>query len=449
MTLHTPGAALACTAEARHGPDLMQHCCRADPLYRASSVPDALRLRHRVQGHLAQGICRRQRHSMPSEGLASAERCQHVALDDKWTDSFSTRNLVLRDLRTRAEIHSWPLPRLDYVDDRPVTWRWDGHLLSLNIGNRGQGQGLLLVNTDTGTCTMVHAETELWLVSMSHWSCTGRLLVQYSAEIGGGDAVTFSTITAQGRVHSIVAPTAKCSIQTNAWIPAGHATDCWAPDGHAAVLIGDTNIWLWEDGSSQLIDGQLAGAECLYCVIWAWDSRRLLIEAGDRRVIIWASPGDQHLVRMASAYCVGWGRQDRAVLLRVGRAGAAAEALSDESSSDESSEDIPEADQLHALVLCEVARNGALRCLDLGSRAPLYKKCPTVSVSPDGVICCLTNPGARGQTCGLDMLDLVKQKLLRRFHVPFLPVSMEWSADSARLAVMCEKKRTCVLLDFA
>ena len=394
------------------------HARSADPVHRAASVLEALRLRQQVHSNISRGLVYSHRTNTPSEGFVSATYQQHARLRQGLVGP-----VVLVDLRTGAEVRRVPLPGGYKFAVSGQACCWDGKVLALTtVRWKADSTAVLLVDTSTGVCTPVTLPGEREALAISSWSSTGFLLMKHKKE----DGEWFSVVSAQGQVVcSVASPSPRCGF---------HSAHAWAPDAHAAVLQSGSRLWLWDVfGSEQLTLCQLADGDDVVGITWSWESSALLISIrGGSCVYIWdPQQGVQAAVHPVPGYCVAWGRQDCVALLQ--------RPFGEEETG------------LLGLSIYLVTSNGlqpfqlAAEILDCR-----YTWTPAAcACAPNGALLCLATSEPQAVTYTIDILDLTRRSLLRRFAVPFPARSLAWSANSACVVVGDGMDARMFLMDFA
>ena len=261
-----------------------------------------------------------------SEGLASPDCGQYARLGH----AGEAQCIIIQDLRSGRDVHSWNLSARTWVESVPSSWRWGGTVLALTyittiFSKPFQAEtadpyladsGVLLLDTATGVCTPVILystlqPTQLYWVISSYWSSTGRLAVRHWGCSQG--VVNFTIVDAQGALICSTSAPRDRFLQSH---PPETAM-LWAPDGHALVIRdGILRIWMWDvQGGSQPTQIQPLPLGAIVSVTWSGsDSRRLFFKGPQwsRRVVTWVSDQQQHLQHLpgAGSCCTLWGAQD-------------------------------------------------------------------------------------------------------------------------------------------
>ena len=160
------------------------------------------------------------------EGLASLAHGLHASLEGRAGDL----HLVVRDLRSGALQHRWPTSPQAFQPGLTGEWSWGPTVLAVTCTGIHFAEGCLLLDPDTGTCTLLEQCTPI-----GSWSSSGLLLAQTTR---GYVAITDQEGKRVRGAYMDAVPELSAH---------------WSPDGNGVLMMHTSvcrSVWLWDIGSN-------------------------------------------------------------------------------------------------------------------------------------------------------------------------------------------------------
>ena len=205
------------------------------PARRAADVRAQLQLQHTVAANIAR---RHYSHLVlhTERGRPSPDLSLQAALNSEGTE------VVIRELRTQAVLHSWPLPRIPAVEWSPHFVQWDAtgrYLACCGGAGRQRHNTLAIVEVHSGGCNVAFKPCSGLTVSRTQWSPPSdgptHLLLQLQSGV-------YSVFGAEGHLLDSI-PVPEGSASRSEWAPCASMLLCYS--------LFPLRLWLWRVGSGQ------------------------------------------------------------------------------------------------------------------------------------------------------------------------------------------------------